>query len=188
MGKRYKILIFGTVVLLAIVGLVYWFKNRDVLKIEKEDTPFNLTWGMSPEEVEIIMENENCEMVEIPNSMAYKIFDFQGIEGANCITLLHFEEESLYSTTCLFSMKSAYNELILSEEMVAQLKAGFEKAYKKQCEEVWAVQEPMGLEDCYYLHKESLVELWLSEDHLYVSFSDRDHSTTRQVIAGLQAK
>ncbi len=176
--KKSKMIVPIIIVLLVAGVAVYWFLGKDKLKVKAEEIPFGLEWGMTEKEFLAAMEDTECIPDDIEGNAigtySYRIYDYQGIEGANALVLLKTDEgRKLTDVSIVFSASDATSSEYSSEELIDLLQEAFEKAYKKQSKEVLNNEESLFVEySCYYVCKKSTLAVERNGDNLYLFFTN----------------
>lgn len=193
MRKEGKVLIVVVaVVLLAVIGgvfaLHYMVDNVGTVKIEVEDLPCGLEWGMTKEEVRTALEGAGYLEQETTTSLnlfLYRVPVYQGQPDARAIVMCVFDEQDVLDwARCEFRETSA-GGLMESSEKIDEVQAAFEKAYEKECEEVFIDPDPIASYE-YCLMEKSLVSFNRYGKGLSVIFENREDETIQELIEELR--
>ena len=161
------------VLVLVIAGGVFlWCMSADDIKLEPEEIPLGLEWGMTVEEAVSTLENAGC----YPDSddFLYYGHGYQGVVGADYSVLLWCEENGTLSGVVLwfYAEDNGYNKSYapaVSKDILKELSSAIDKAYSKNCE-----VEYDDSDVCYFLHDNTLVRRFEFEDiATSLSFFDR---------------
>lgn len=188
MSKSGKILIaVMAVVLLAMAGGVFAFlhtmDDATGIKIEAEEIPCGLEWGMTESEARAVLDSAGYmeqELENMENVVLYWIPAYQGNFEAKCGMFLYFSEEGkLHTVHCRFA-EEATEIRTITREMLEELQIAFEKAYEKECEEVFIDPDPLMFHK-YCLMEKSLVS-FNSHGGFGVQFEDREYDYLPEYI------
>lgn len=192
MSKSGKIIaVVAVVVLLAVAGGIFWLSNAmdDVgaLKIETEDVPCGLEWGMTMEEARTVMEDAGYieQENEMRNVIWYQVPAYQGQYKARCNMLLNFSDRGILEWVyCRFGEEST-EAITITEETLDELQAAFEKAYEKECEELFVDTDPIAAYK-YCLMEKTLVSFMQNGTAFVVVFEDREAEDMPEYIEALR--
>lgn len=193
MSKSGKIIAaVAVMVLLVMAGGIFWLSSAmddvGVLKIETEDVPCGLEWGMTMEEVRAVLESAGYVEEETDTKKelcVYRVPVYQGRADAGVLLLCVFNEEGkLDWVNCNFK-EFSYGGYIESAEKLDEIRAAFEKAYEKECEEVFVDPDPIASYE-YCLMEKSLVSFNCHGGGFSVYFHDREGEGMTEYIEALR--
>lgn len=179
MGKSGKILaVVAVVVLLVMVGGIFWLSsamdNVGAVKIETEDVPCGLEWGMTEEEARAVLESAGCvKLSEKYNTYQFPVYQGQAMARGHMV-LLFDEKGKLYEVDCSFKAENS-EILTVTPEMLDELEAAFVKAYEKECEEAFVDNDPEVADlhfECCFMEKSMVLFMRNYDRWFSVSFYD----------------
>ncbi len=153
-----KKLIPVVLVLAVVVGVFLWCMSADDIKLEPEEIPLGLEWGMTREEVIETLENAGCYPEN--DGFFYYGHSYQGIAGADYWVWPMCEENgTLSSVNLYFSSKKGASSYapIVSTEILEELDVAFDKAYSKNCKLRYDSKDET-FKSRYYLHENVLAK------------------------------
>lgn len=189
-GKVLVVVLF--VVLLAAVGGIFWLSNAmdDVgaVKIKTEDVPCGLEWGMTMEEVRAVMDGAGYieqELDRVRDVICYRVPAYQGQYKARCNMLLHFSDKGALDWVHFRFEEEATEAFTITAETIDEVQAAFEKAYEKECEEVFIKPDPIAAYE-YCLMEKSLVSFNRLGVGFFVTFKDCEAEDMPEYIEALR--
>ncbi|MBE5864670.1 MAG: hypothetical protein E7292_00475 [Lachnospiraceae bacterium] len=192
MSKSGKILaVVAVVVVLAAAGGILWLSsamdNLGSIKIEVEEVPCGLEWGMTMEEARTVMESagyieQECSM---RNVLMYLVPAYQGQYKARCNMLLNFNKRgALEWVYCRFE-KEATEAIAITEETLDELEDAFKRVYEKKSEEILVDPDPIAAYE-YCLMERTLVSFMRNGTAFMVVFEDREAEDMPEYIEALR--
>lgn len=171
------------VLVLAVVGGVFlWCLNVDDIKLETEEIPLGLEWGMTLEEVDSTLVNAGC--YKSSDDMFYYGHGYQGIVGADYWVWFWLEEEGrLSGVTLYFSSQETSKSYapVVSEEFLDEFSNSVHKTYSRACE-IKCIHDDWASK--YYLFENTMVDTcWTLDGKMFaLSFKDRDAECNQELI------
>lgn len=190
MEKIKRIWIPVVVVVFMAGGFLFWMIHRedaDALKIEVEDVPCGLEWGMSEEEVtHILAQTKGYTRDEEHPLTVYEVDGYQGIDGVDGTVTFSFDESSkLVNVTFRFKVEESQGGK-MSPDMVNKLRKGLDKAYEKYSSETYTVTSDLYF-DKYYVGETSVVTVASpSEGDVFLTFADKAQANVLEKIEELR--
>lgn len=192
MSKSGKILaVVAVVVALAAAGGILWLSsamdNLGSIRIEVEEVPCGLEWGMTMEEARTVMESagyieQECSM---RNVLMYLVPAYQGQYKARCNMALDFGDRgALEWVYCRFEKESS-EAITITDKTLDELEAVFLKNYEKKSKEIFVDPDPIAVYE-YCLMSKTLVSFMRNDTAFMVSFEDREAEDMPEFIDALR--